>query len=101
MRCAVDEVCPGNDGGRETYCGPVKGGDENLGVGIESVSHFEVVRHKGGEPLPANINAFRAATGDGDVCTAVGLLSARLFYAPTQTPANHDALTQRRNALFP
>ena len=71
MWCAVNEVCPGDNGSRKAYCGPVKRSHENFRVGIKSVGYLEVIRYEGGKRLPADIGAFRVTTGDGDVCTAV------------------------------
>ena len=50
MRCGVDEVCEGDEGGGEPDYGAVEADDEDLGVGEEGVGYVEVVGYEGAEP---------------------------------------------------
>lgn len=73
MRCAVDEVRPGDYGGGKTDCGPVEGGNEDFGVRGEGVRYGEVVGDEAAEPVVVGVGGGGEGTGYGYVCSAGGL----------------------------
>jgi len=69
---SVNEVGEGDQRGRKSDDGTVERRNEDLGVGVESLSAIEIVCHEGLEPEPVSRDGGRRGrrfAGAGDVCT--------------------------------
>lgn len=56
MGSCVDEVAERYEGGRETNGGAIERGDQDLGMCVEGIGDFEIIRYKVLERFAANVS---------------------------------------------
>ena len=100
---AVDEVRPGDQGGGQADHRAIEGGDEDFGMCVEGIRHFEVISHEAGQPVPADVGARRDGTRHFDICTTAETKVSSLCYdGPIATKARREDIhTRKRSAPSP